>query len=166
MSEILHTFGLQWPRFFAQIIVVLTVYFVLSKYAFGPVMGMLELRRKRIMQGEENLKKIETELASAEEKVQAMLDVANKDAERLINEAKESAATVREQKTQDAIAEAQQIIEKARAASQMEHERTMNELKRDFGQLVIEATTKVSGKVLNESDQKRINEETAAQIAL
>jgi F-type H+-transporting ATPase subunit b len=127
---------------------------------------MLEARRKRIAEGEENIKKIESELAKAEENVQGMLDEANRDAERLIAEARESAEAVRGQKTQEAVKEAQSIIEKAREASRLEHESAMNELRKDFGRLVIDATSKVTGKVLDEDDQKRINQETAGQVSL
>lgn len=166
MGEILKVFGLQWGPFLAQVIIILIVYLILSKYAFGPVTAMLEARRKRIAEGEEGLKKIKADLSKAEDRVQEMLDKANKDAERLITEASESAETVREQKTQSAIAEANQIVEKAREASKLEHDRVMSELKSDFGRLVIGATSKVSGKVLDDSDQKRINEEVAGQVSL
>ncbi|MDF1753764.1 MAG: F0F1 ATP synthase subunit B [Verrucomicrobiales bacterium] len=166
MGEIFKVFGLQWGPFLAQVIIILIVYLILSKYAFGPVTAMLEARRKRIAEGEEGLKKIKADLSKAEDRVQEMLDKANKDAERLISEARESAETVREQKTQSAIAEANQIVEKAREASKLEHDRVMSELKSDFGRLVIGATSKVSGKVLDDSDQKRINEEVAGQVSL
>lgn len=166
MSDIFNTFGVAWGPFLAQFIIILIVYAILSKYAFGPVLAIVEDRRKRIAEGEKNLKDIADQLATAEEKVQSMLDKANSDSERLIGEAKESASVVREQKTQEAITEAQGIIEKAHAASKLEHEKTMAELKSDFGRLVIDATSKVSGKVLDEADQKRINKETAEQVAL
>ena len=166
MAGILETFGLDWTKFASQVIIVLIVYGILSKYAFGPVLAILEARRRRIAEGEVNLKTIQAELAKAEEKVQAMLNQANADAERLIGEARDSAEAVRGQKTQEAIKEAQQIIEKARDASRLEHESAMNELKRDFGRLVIDATSKVTGQVLDDRDQKRINEEAAGQVAL
>ncbi len=166
MADILKTFGLDWPKFLAQVIIVLIVYFILSKYAFGPVLAMLEARRRRIAEGESNLETIKAEMNKAEEKVRAMLDKANADAERLIAEARDSAEAVRSQKTQEAIKEAQSILEKARDASRLEHEAAMNELKRDFGRLVIDATSKVTGKVLDEKDQKRINEEAVGQVAL
>lgn len=166
MADILKTFGLDWPKFLAQVIIVLVVYFILSKYAFGPVLAMLEARRRRIAEGEANLEKIKSEMDKAEEKVRGMLERANADAERLIAEARESAEAVRSQKTQEAIKEAQSILEKARDASRLEHEAAMNELKRDFGRLVIDATSKVTGKVLDEKDQKRINEEAVGQVAL
>lgn len=166
MSDFLNTFGLDWAKFISQCIVVLIVYAVLAKFAFKPILAMLEARRKRIEEGEDNLKSIQDQLARAEEKVQGMLDEANRDAERLIAEARESAEAVRNQRTQEAIKEAQQIIEKAREASRLEHESAMKELKKDFGRLVIDATSKVTGKVLDEGDQKRINQETAGQVSL
>jgi F-type H+-transporting ATPase subunit b len=166
MNDILTTFGLDWGKFIAQCIVVLVVYAILAKYAFKPVLAMLDERRSRIEAGERNLKQVEEDMARAEERVQALLDEANKDAERLISEARESSEALRSQKSQEAINEAQTIIEKAREASRLEHQTAMNELKRDFGHLVIEATSKVTGKVLDDGDQKRINEETAGQVAL
>ena len=88
MEGILQTFGLDWPKFISQVIIVLLVYFILSKYAFGPVLAMLEARRRRIAEGESNLKVIEAEFGKAEDKVQSMLNQANLDAERLITEAR------------------------------------------------------------------------------
>lgn len=166
MAGILETFGLDWAKFLSQVIIVLIVYGILSKYAFGPVLGMLEARRRRIAEGEANLETIKADLGKAEEKVRSMLEKANADAERLISEARDSAESVRAQKTQEAIKEAQSILEKAREASRLEHEAALSELKRDFGRLVIDATSKVTGKVLDDKDQKRINEEAVGQVAL
>ena len=50
-------------------------------------------------------------------------------------------------------------------ASAIEHERTMTELKRELGRLVVNTTAKVTGKVLTTDDQKRLQEEAARQIA-
>lgn len=166
MGDLLKTFGVTWVAFISQIIIVLVVYLVLKKFAFGPVLAILEQRRQRIADGEANLEKIRTELEQAETTVASMLKEANKDAERLIGEAKESAASVREQKTQDAIAEAGNIIAKAKEASKLEHERLLADLKRDFGRLVVDTTGKVTGKVLDDSDQERINQEAAGQISV
>jgi F-type H+-transporting ATPase subunit b len=164
--ELLDTFGFTVGKFFSQVIIILVVYLILKKFAFGPVLAMLEERRRRIADGEANLEKIREQMEKAEANVQEMLDKANADAERLIGEAKESAESVREQKTQEAIVEAKHIIAKANEAAKLEHEQLMAELKRDFGRLVVDTTSKVTGKVLDDSDQQRINQETAGQMAL
>ena len=60
---------------------------------------------------------------------------------------------------------AEQIVAKAREASAIEHERTMMELKRELGRLVVNTTAKVTGKVLTSEDQRRLQEEAARQVA-
>jgi F-type H+-transporting ATPase subunit b len=42
----------------------------------------------------------------------------------------------------------------------------MSQLKREFGRMVSDATSRVTGKVLNSEDQNRINQETTAQVSL
>jgi len=58
MQDLLNTFGLEWPKFLAQLILFIIVYFVLKKFAFGPIIAMLEERRKLIEEGQLNAKKI------------------------------------------------------------------------------------------------------------
>src|SRR5438105_4578416 len=82
-----------------------------------------------------------------------------------IDVARESAAHLSERKQQEAIAAAEQIIAKAREASAIEHERTMESLKRELGRLVVETTAKVTEKVLTPEDQRRLQEEAARQLA-
>ena len=166
VDQIVDTFGLEWPKFIAQVIVFGVVFAILRAKAFGPVMVMLEERRRRIEEGEEKLKKIQTNLEQAESKSQEIIAGANQNAERLIAEARESAHALAERKAQEAITEATQIIAKAREATALEKSQAMIELKREFGRLVVETTAKVTGKVLTDADQNAINQETAQQISL
>jgi F-type H+-transporting ATPase subunit b len=83
----------------------------------------------------------------------------------MIDEARESAAHLSERKQQEAITAAEQIIAKAREASAIEHERTMESLKRELGRLVVDTTAKVTGKVLTQDDQRRLQEEAAREVA-
>lgn len=157
--------GIDTPKLLAQIVIFAIIYMVLSKYAFGPVTQILETRRRRIAEGEENLKKTQENLASSQEKAQALVDKANADADRLVKEARESAVQLAEAERQNAVNEAAAIISKAREASELERARIMGELKRDFGRLVVEATSKVSGKTLNDEDQARLSRETLSHIS-
>jgi len=83
----------------------------------------------------------------------------------MIDEARESAAHLSERKQQEAVAAAEQIISKAREAATLEHDRTMQSLKRELGRLVVETTAKVTEKVLTPEDQRRLQEEAARQLA-
>lgn len=166
MEDLVKQFGLQWTKILAQVIIFALVYFVLNRYAFGPIIAMLEARRKRIADGEAKLEQIARDLASADENSKAIIAKADADANRLIKEAGESAATLAEKKRQEAVSEAGAIVAKAREAATLEQEQLLSQLKREFGRMVVDATTRVTGKVLNNDDQDRINRETAAQVSL
>lgn len=148
----------------AQVINVIIVFLVLKKFAFGPIQQMLEQRRLRIAEGEEKLKRIEKQLAESEQNTNAAIAKANDEALRLINEAKEGAHAFSEQKAQEAIAQAQQILAKAETAAQAERQLIAQELKSEFGRLVAATTAQVTGKVLTAEDQKRINEDALAKV--
>lgn len=154
------TFGLNGPFFAAQVINFFLVIFVLKKFAFGPIQAMLEERKARIADGEEKLKKIEQQLADSEKSTAEAIAKANADAQRMIDEARESAAKLAEQEAQKAAASAQSILAKAGEAAKAERAEMKAELKAEFGKLVTSATSQVTGKVLTDDDQRRINEES------
>ena len=165
MGKILHDLGIDSVKLIAQIIIFFIVYLVLKKFAFGPVTELLEERRRRVADGEEKLKQIKENLATSEAQASAALQKANDSAERMVKEARDAAALVGEAERQKAVNEAAGIITKAREASELERARVMGELKRDFGRLVLDATSRISGKALNEEDQARLNKEALAQIS-
>lgn len=163
-ENIQKTFGLHGAFFAAQVVNFFLVILVLKKFAFGPIQAMLEQRRTRIAEGEEKLKRIEKQLAESEETTAAAIAKANDDAKRLIEEAKEGAQAFSEQKAQEAISQAQQILAKAEAAAKADRDRLHAELKGQFGRLVTQTTSQVTGKVLTDADQKRINDEALAKV--
>ena len=158
-------FGLAWPKFLAQVLIFLAVYTVLNKFAFGPILAMLEQRKQRIADGEAKLDKIAKDLAEAESNAKAIITKANAEGDRLVKEAGDSAKSLAEKKQQEAIHEANQIMAKAREAAQLEHEQLMSQLKREFGRMVADATGRVTGKVLTADDQARLSKEAAAQVS-
>ena len=162
VDEIVQKFGLSFPKFAAQVLIFIAVYSILKKFAFGPILGMLEQRRQRIADGEE---KITKDAAEAAKNSQAILDKAEADAARLVKEADEASKALQERRQQDAVASANSILAKAREAAELEKEQLMSQLKREFGRMVADATSRVTGKVLNTDDQARLNQETAAQVS-
>jgi F-type H+-transporting ATPase subunit b len=165
LRDTAETFGWNPWLFFSQVISFAIVAFLLRRFAYKPILAVLEDRRRKIEEGMLNAEKIRKELAEAEKRYQEILAKANADAQRMIDEARESAAHLSERKQQEAIAAAEQIVAKAKEAAALEHERQMQNLKRELGRLVIDTTAKVTGKVLTPEDQKRLQEEAARQVA-
>jgi F-type H+-transporting ATPase subunit b len=158
-------FGFDLWIFLSQVISFVLVALLLKRFAYKPILRVLEERRQRIAEGLLNAEKIKQQLAEAEMRHQEILAQANEKAQKMIDEARASASVLAERKEQEAIAAAEQIFAKAREASALEHEKTMAQLKRELGRLVVEATAKVTGKVLSPEDQKRLQEEASRQVA-
>jgi len=163
--ETAETFGFDWKIFFSQVISFVIVALVLRQFAYKPILAVLEERRQRIAEGLLNAEKIKQQLAEAEQRHAEILAKANAQAQKMIDEARESSAHIAERKQQEAVVAAEQIMAKAREASAIEHERTMTELKRELGRLVVNTTAKVTGKILTPEDQRRLQDEAARQIA-
>jgi F-type H+-transporting ATPase subunit b len=165
LRDTAETFGWNWKLFLSQVISFCIVAFLLQRFAYKPILAVLEERRRKIEEGQINADNIRKQLAEAETRYQEIVAKGNADAQRMIDEARDSAAHLSERKQQEAIATAEQIIAKAREASAIEHERTMESLKRELGRLVVETTAKVTEKVLTPEDQRRLQEEAARQLA-
>ena len=165
MEETLQRLGIYWPKLIAQTVNFGIVLFVLWKFAYRPVLAMLEQRRQKVAESMANAEKIKVELAKTETARQEVLNQANAQANRLIEEARAAAARVQAQETQKAIAASEQIIAKAREAAAQDHARMLAELRREVGRLVVATTGKVTGKILTVEDQQRLAEETNRQLA-
>lgn len=169
MSELVggtaEAFGISWSLFISQCISFLIVAALLYKFAYKPILDILEQRRATIAAGLANADKIREELARTEAARQEVLDKANAQANNLIQEARDAATKVLEHESQKAIAQAEQIISKAREATVSDRNKMMTELKAEIGRLVVETTGKVTGKILTMEDQKRLIDDTNKELA-
>ena len=164
VKETGESFGFDLWIFLSQIISFIIVALLLRWFAYKPILAVLEERRQRIAEGLLNAEKIKQQLAEAEQRYQETLAKGNAEAQKMIDEARASAGVIAERKQQEAIVGAEQILAKAREASVLEHERTMSQLKRELGRLVVDTTAKVTGKVLTAEDQRRLQEEASRQV--
>jgi len=166
VKDTAETFGWNLKLFLSQVISFVLVALLLRRFAYQPILNVLHERRERIAESLRNAEKIKQQLAEAEKHHAEILAKAHAEAQKMIDEARESSGHLADRKLQEAIVAAEQIMAKAREASALEHERTMAELKRQVGRLVVETTAKVTGKVLTSEDQRRLQEEAARQLAL
>ena len=163
-ERIVTTFGVDWPHLLAQVASFCIVCFILYRFAYRPILKMLEVRRQQIAQGLAHTEQIKAELAKTEIQRQEVMTRANAEATKFIEEARAAASRLREQETQKAIAAAEQIMAKAREAAAQDYNRMLAELKREVGRLVVEATATVVGKILTPEDQRRLAEETVKEL--
>jgi F-type H+-transporting ATPase subunit b len=164
IEEIARTFGVDWPHLVAQIISFGIVCAVLYLLAYGPILKILQARRQQIADGLANADKIKAELARIETERHVILAKAGDDGRQLIEEARAAAARVQAEETRKAIAAAEQVLVRAREATERDRARMLAELRREVGRLVVQTTATVTGKLLTPEDHRRLAEETARQL--
>jgi F-type H+-transporting ATPase subunit b len=165
-ERIVTAFGVDWPHLIAQIISFCIVCFLLYRFAYRPILQMLDERRRQIAQSLADTEKIKAELAQTEVQRRELMLQANTEATRLIEEARAAAVRLQEQESQKAVAAAEQILTKAREAAAQDYARMLAGLKKEVGRLVVQTTARVAGKILTPEDQRRLAEETARQLTV
>ena len=163
--ELLKNLGVDGPKLIAQLINFGIVLFVLWRFAYKPVLEMLETRRQKIAKSMDEAEQIKAELAETQAERDKVMAEANQKAEKLIADAKEAAKQVGEAEGQRAVKQAEEIIRKAREATEAEYEKMEAKLKAHIGRLAVETAIKVSGKVLTAEDQQRLIDETNKELA-
>jgi F-type H+-transporting ATPase subunit b len=156
--------GWNTQQFISQCIAVTVLFIVLWQFGWKPVRVILEQRRKTIEDSIANADKIKKELAEAEATRLSIIQKANDQANKIIAEAEKSAAAVTARRAEEATRQAQDIVKSAHEAAVLDRNRLMAELKGQIGDLVIQTTQKVTGKVLTADDQARLNTETLREV--
>lgn len=165
VERIAKTFGVDWPHLGAQIISFSIVCFLLYRFAYRPVLNILDQRQRQIARGIADSEKIKLQLTKTEAEHHEILMHAGIEADKVIEEARAAAAEILKNETQKAVTAAGQIIAKAQEAAVQERARMFAELKSELGLLVVEATAQVVGKVLTPADQWKMAEDTVQQLA-
>jgi F-type H+-transporting ATPase subunit b len=165
IEQIARTFGVDWPHLIAQMISFSIVCFLLYRFAYRPVLRMLQQRRQLIAESLANADKVKAELARTETQRKEVMAQANAQATQFIEEARAAADVLLKQETKKAIAAAEEIMVKAHQAAAQDHARMLAELKQEVGRLVVQTTSAVTGKILTTEDQRRLAEETREQLA-
>ncbi len=164
IQQIARTFGVDWPHFLAQVVSFAILCALLYRFAYRRVLATLALRRQQIADGLASAERLKAELAEAEHQRQGVLAEAGRQATKLVDEAREAAARLQREESGKAIATAEQIIAKAREATELDHARMLAELKGEVGRLVVQTAAAVTGKILTPEDQRRLSEETAREL--
>ena len=148
-----------WEPFVANLIAFILMVVILRYLAFKPIQNVLEKRLLLLEEGAEMHAQVERPLASVPQNPHEMLVQAGEKGQEKIDAAKAAAARLLEEQEAEASRKAEEIIKKARQLAELEQQKEREALKEQFGQLVALAAAQVTGKMLTEEDQRRINRE-------
>src|SRR6266699_1300100 len=92
LRDTAETFGWNPWLFLSQVISFVIVALLLRRFAYKPILAVLEDRRRRIEEGQLNAEKIKRQLDEAEKRYSEILAKANAEAQKMIEETRESSA--------------------------------------------------------------------------
>ena len=134
-------------------------FFVLRKYAFGPIQRTIDERRERIRQAVDEADNARSEARELLEQNRAILAQARSEAADILAEARKVGDAQIDRAKQEAESERQRRLEDTRKQIEAETTRAIGQIRSEVADLTLEATARVVGKVLDTADQKRLVEE-------
>ena len=139
--------------------------YLLYRFAYKPVIGMLDQRAERIRESIAQAEQIKQELAAAQQRAEAEMQRARVEAQELLRNAQAASERTIANATAEAQRQREKMLEDARAQINNETERAKVELRREVGRLAIMAATRVIGQELqtNPALHERLVDEALTQ---
>lgn len=160
MQELLTKLGIDWKLLIAQIVNFLVLLFILYKFAYGPILTMLEKRQKKIEKGLKDAEAAGKKLEESEEKQKEILKRARTEAKEIVEKAHAQAEKSKSEMATEAKTQAEKIIAGAKVEIEREKEKTIGEIKSEIGSLVVAAAEKIIDEKLDASKDKKLIEES------
>lgn len=154
--EILNQFGVNPMLLAAQVVNFLLLLFILKKFAYGPILKVLDQRKKTIADSLKNAEEIQKQLALTEEAKEKILGEAFKDAQKIKDDVKKEMDVFKEEMRVQTELQGQQIIKKSEENAKAEDEKMREKLMTSFAEIVGVAMEKVSGKSFSKKDKQDI----------
>lgn len=158
--------GINLPGLIAQIVNFLLLLFLLSRFAFKPLQQMLEQRSERIRESLEAADKARAEAAQSQADIQAQIDSARREGQVIIEQATRASERLREQLLEDARKEADALVVRLRTEFELERDKAVQDMRRQFADLTISAAEKVIKEDLDPAKHQRLINEVLQEARL
>ena len=166
MSELFPKLGIDWRLLIAQLINFLILLFVLRRFAYKPLLKLLDERRQKIADGLANAQKAKSNLEEAEKERQEIISTAKKGASEIISLAEAAAQKNREETLKEAKTGVEKIVIEARKQIESEKNKMIDEIKSEISGLVMLATEKTASIKLDDKKDKELIEKIIKESAL
>jgi F-type H+-transporting ATPase subunit b len=139
-------------------------FFVLKRYAFGPIQRTIDERRERIRKAVDEADNARAEARRLLEEHRQLIGQAKGEAAGILAEARKVADAQLDRVKQEAEEERQRRLEDTRRQIEAETKRSLDQIRNEVADLTLAATTRVTGKVLDAEDQRRLIDEAIAEL--
>jgi F-type H+-transporting ATPase subunit b len=156
--------GIDGKTFLAQLANFLIIYILLSRFAFKPLVKVLEERRKKVIHSIKTAKKIEEEKAELDLRITRAIAKAKNEAQTMIAQTEAMLKEERATSQAETEARAAQMITETKGQIERYKADTKQELTREIGMLVVKATERIVHDDLPEATKNKVKEKVIAGI--
>lgn len=150
-----------------QVVIFGLLFFLLSKFAWGPIASSLKERENSIQGALDLAEKTRGEMAKLKSENEQILAQARIERDTILRGAKETADRVIAESRDKAVAEGQRMLEQARDAMQNERQALVASMKKDVVNLSIEVAEKVLRRELaDKASQEKLVQDLVASSRL
>jgi F-type H+-transporting ATPase subunit b len=142
----------------------LLLLFVLQRFLYKPVLGMLDERQRKIRESVEAAELMRQETAKADLERAEALREARRQAEEIVTRAMQEADRLRADAREQAQEEAQRIITRAEQEAQAERQQAMLELRRQVADLAVLAASRVISRNLDDQTNRALVEQFLSEM--
>jgi F-type H+-transporting ATPase subunit b len=139
-------------------------FFVLRRYAFGPIQQVIDQRRDRIRESLTEADKARDEARSLLEEHRKLMQEARSQAEEILAEARRVADAQRERVKHEAEEDRQRRLEETRRQIEAETHRALGEIRREVAELALVAAEKVTAGALDEKAHRKLIDDAIKEI--
>ena len=165
MSELIHNLGIEWKVLLAQIVNFAVLLFILKKFAYKPILKVLNDRQKRIEEAINRSKSVDKRMAEIETLKEKVLDEARRESEAIIKKAEEAALRVKESVLKEAHSVSEKLLVDTGKKIQAEREKIFREAKSEIADLVYAAVEKSIGDLAGENLKMKMVEDAMKFVA-
>jgi F-type H+-transporting ATPase subunit b len=139
-------------------------FFVLKRWAFGPIQKMIDERRERIRQSLAEADNAREEARQLLEEHRRLIGQARAEAEEIRQEVRRDADLLRDRAREEIELDRQRRLEETRRQIEAETARSLAQIRQEIAELTLLAATKVTGKALDSADQRRLIDEAISSL--
>ena len=158
-------FGVSFATLIPQMVNFVLVALALYYFAVKPVAKTLDERQQKIADGLQYAEEMKTQLAEAERERTEKVRQAAEEAQTILAEAREQSKEMIEKKTQEAAAQAEAIIRKASAATELERQKMLSDVRQEVARLVVMTSSKVLSRDLSDTEKQTFSESATRELA-
>jgi F-type H+-transporting ATPase subunit b len=146
-----------------QCLAFLVLIWLLSRFAYGPVVKMLDERANRIRESMEQAEQIKADNAAAAQRAGEIIAEAQVQTREMLAQAQQMSQRTISAAQEEARVQRERMLHDAREQIEADTRRAKEELQHEVGRLAIFAAGRIVGRTLNENDHQRLVDEALAE---